>query len=107
MMLQPLAGLSCEKTRKIFHLSRICVIGVLITFGTVDPTAALGGDSGTRSFARVAALSHATRLGRPPISLRRIDTPDAHADLSDDGRVVDQLYKELMRESARVLNAHE
>jgi hypothetical protein len=104
---KPLPGLSCQKATKIFHISRRCVIAVFLTLGTFGPTTALGGYSETRSFATVTVFSHATRPGRPPISARRTDPPDARPDPSGEDGVVDHLYDEIMRESARVLNGHE
>jgi hypothetical protein len=101
-MCKPLPGLSCQRTRKIFHIGRRCVITVLITLGTFGPATALGG-----SFATVAVFSRATLSGRPPISSRRTDPPDARPNPSGEDRLVDQLYEKLMRESARVLNGHE
>ena len=102
-----LPGVSCQRTKKIFHISRRCVIAVVITLGTFGPTTALGGYSAARSVATVAVFSHATRPGRPPISSRWINPPDARPDPSGEERVVDQLYEKLMRECARVLNGHE
>jgi hypothetical protein len=109
MILQPVRKLlpTGETTRNIFQISRRCLIGVLITFGTLGPTTALGGDAGTRSFAKVAIFSHAARLSRPSNPLRPIDPPDTRPDPSGDDRAVNQLYQQLMRESARVLNSHE
>jgi hypothetical protein len=104
---KPLAGLSRQKARKIFDISRLCVIAILIGLGTFGPATALGGHSRTRSFATVAVFSHATPPSRPPISSRRTDPPDARPDPSAEDRFVDQLYEKLMRESARVLNRHE
>jgi hypothetical protein len=104
---KPLPGLACQTARKIFHISRRCMIAVLITLGTFGPATALGGNSATRSFATVAVFSDSAGHGQPPISSRRTDPPDARPDPSADGRLVDQLYEKLMRESARVLNLHE
>jgi hypothetical protein len=105
---KPLHGLFWQKTRKIFSFSRRCVMAVVITLGTFGPTTAFGGYSLTRSATTVAVFSHATRSGRPPVSLRRRDPPDAQPDPSEEeGRFVDQLYEKLIRESARVLNVHE
>jgi hypothetical protein len=101
---KPLSGLSCQKTSKSFRISRRCAIAVLITLGTFGPKTALGGDPATRS---LAVFSHATRPGRPPISSRPTDPPEARPDPSNEARFVDQLYEKLMRESARVLNARD
>jgi hypothetical protein len=47
MLRQPVCksrpGLFCQKTRSIFHISRRCVLAVVITLGTFGPTTALGG----------------------------------------------------------------
>jgi len=102
-----LPGLSCQKARKIFHISRRCVTAILITLGTWGPTTALGGSSATRGFATVAVFSHATRPGQSPMLSRRTDPPDVRPDPSGEDRIVDQLYEKLMRESTRVLNVHE
>jgi hypothetical protein len=104
---RPRPGLSCEQTKKIFHLSRGCVIAIVMTLGTFGPTTALGGDSATRSFATAVVFSHATRTARPPISSPQADPPEARPDPSGEGHVVDQLYEKLMGECARVLNRQE
>jgi hypothetical protein len=104
---RPRSGLFCQETGKIFHNSRLCVIAIAMTLSTLGTTTALGGYSATRSYATVAALSHAMRAGRPPISSQRTDPPDARPDPSEAGRVVDQLYQKLMRDSAQMLNLHE
>jgi hypothetical protein len=104
---KPLPGLSWQKTRKVFHISQRGVIAVAISLGIFGPATALGGNSATRSFATVAAFSHATGTGRPPISSRSTDPPDARPDPVGEARVVDQLYEKLMGECARVLNARE
>jgi hypothetical protein len=104
---KPFPGVFCQKTRRILRISRRSVIAVVITLGTFGPTTALGGNSATRSFATVAVFSQATRPGRTPISSRRTDPPDGRPDPFAEGRVVDQLYETLMRESARVLDIHQ
>ena len=101
---KPLPGLSCQKKRRISHINRRCVIAVLIALGSFGPATALGGYSGTRSSATVAAFERATRPGRAPIWSRGTDPPDARRDPSGEDRAVDQLYEKLMRESVRVLN---
>jgi hypothetical protein len=102
---KPLHG-SSFKT-KIFRASRRSVIAVLIALGTFGPTTVLGAHSATRSSATVAVLSTPTRPHRQPISPRRNDAPDAHPDPSRDARIIDQLYDQLMRESARVLSCRD
>ena len=104
---KPLPGLSCEKPRKIFRISRRCAIALLIALGTFGPTTALGGYSATRSFATAAVFPRAARPGRPPISSRQTDPPDVRPNPTRKDRAVDQLYEELIRESGRVLNVHE
>ncbi|MBV8736806.1 MAG: hypothetical protein JO007_06035 [Alphaproteobacteria bacterium] len=104
---KPLPRLSRQQTREILRISQRCVSAILIALATFRPATALGGYFATRSFATVAVFSHAMRPGRPPISSRRTDPPDARPDPFAEGRVVDQLYEKLMRESARVLNVHE
>jgi hypothetical protein len=102
---KPLRGLSFKM--KIFRASRRCVITILIALGTFGPTTVLGAYTATRSSATLAVLSPPPRPGRQPISPRRIDRPDARPDPSGDHRIVDRLYDQLMRESARVLNLRE
>jgi hypothetical protein len=99
--------LFCRKTRRIFHISRRCVIAVAITLGTLGPTTALGGYSAKRSFAMVAVFSRATRPSQQPISSQRIDPSDARVDPSMEARIINQLYTRLMRDSARMLDVHQ
>jgi hypothetical protein len=104
---KPVPVLSRQKARKIFRISRRCVIAVLIALGTFGPMTALGGNSAARSFATAAVSPRATRPGRPPISSRQTDPPDVRPNPTRKDRAVDQLYEELIRESGRVLNVHE
>jgi hypothetical protein len=92
---------------KIFRVSRRYVIAVLITLGTFGPTTVLGAYSATRSSATLTVLSPPTRTDRQPISPRRIHRPDARPDPFGDHRIVDQLYHQLLQESARMLNLRE
>ncbi len=99
-----LPGLPYQKSREIFWFNRRCIIAVLIALGAFGPKTALGGNSATRPVDTVAVFSHPTRPGRPSISAR---PTDPRPDPSQEDRFVNQLYENLMRESARVLNAHE
>jgi hypothetical protein len=104
---RPLSGLSCQRLKKIFSISRRSMIAAIISLSTFAPTTALGGHSATRSLASVANFSDAMRPGRPPISPQLTDPPDARPDPFGEDRVVNQLYEKLMRDSGRVLNVHE
>jgi hypothetical protein len=103
----PLPGLSRQTTGKIFHISRRCVIAVLISLETFGPTTALGAHRATRASATVTVLSPPPQPGRPTGSSPQTDPPDMRLDPSAEHRVVDRLYEKLMWESARVLNGHE
>jgi hypothetical protein len=96
-----------EPTGKIFHIGRRCVIAAVITLGAFEPATALGGNPAARSVATTAVFAPAARPGRPPISSQRTDSFDVRPGPSREGRVIDQLYEELMRKSARVLDIHE
>jgi hypothetical protein len=102
LVTKPLHGSSFKV--KLFRVSRRCVIAVLVALGAFGPTTVFGAYSATRSFATVAVLSPPTRPDPQPISSRRIDPPDARPDPSGYGRIIDRLYDQLMRDSARVLN---
>jgi hypothetical protein len=105
LVTKPLRGSSFRM--KTFHISRRCVIAVLIALGTFGPTTVLGAYPATRSSATAAILSPSTRPDRQPISPRWIDPPDPRSDPSGYGRTIDQLYDKLILESARVLNLRE